>query len=141
MAESGKPSWVSRPPRVGNVITCLYPKDPKGELRPVLVLAVLSGSEGGYAVRVAYGTKSLDHKTRGEIDLIIESKNDVDTCGLALPTRFDLEEIAVIPWEPPDCDCWRGRYTPVLGELPADKQVDAAYKLAAIQNKKNRAAE
>lgn len=136
MAAIDKPGWVARPPRVGNVITCLYPNDPKGQLRPVLVLETLAGSGGGFAVRVAYGTKSLDYETRGKIDLIIDSAPDIDACGLAIPTRFDLEETAMIPWEPPDCDCWRGRYSPILGELPVKQQVDCAYKLAAIQNKK-----
>lgn len=133
---AAKPSWVSRPPRVGNIVTSLYPNDPKGRLRPVLVLETLAGSVSGYAVRVAYGTSSLDKDTRGKIDLIIESQSDVDACGLAVPTRFDLEETAIIPWETPDCDCWHGRYSPVLGELPTEQQVDCAYKLAAIQNKK-----
>jgi len=100
-----------------------------------LVLEVQSGSEGGFAVRVAYGTKSLDYETRGNIDLIIDKPIDIDTCGLPLPTRFDLEEIATIAWEPPKCDCWEGFATPILGELPTSKQIDCAYKLAAIQNK------
>jgi hypothetical protein len=38
----------------------LYPGDPKGQLRPCLVLETQNGSEGGFAVRVAYGTKSLE---------------------------------------------------------------------------------
>src|SRR5215207_2633676 len=118
MALSGKPSWVSRPPRVGNIITCLYPGDPKGRLRPCLVLETSAGSAGGFSVRVAYGTKELDKQTRGDIDLIIESESDVEACGLAIPTRFDLELTAVILWEPPLCNCWRGRLTPKIGELP-----------------------
>lgn len=141
MAESAKPGWVSRPPRVGNVITCLYPNDPKGRLRPCLVLETLKGSEEGYAVRVAYGTSSLDHATRGKIDLIVESQSDITACGVAVPTRFDLEETAVISWEPPECDSWHGQYSPILGNLTVDQEKDAAYKLAAIQNKKKSAAE
>jgi hypothetical protein len=138
MASSAKPGWVSRPPRVGNIITCLYPNDPKGRLRPCLVLEVLAGSKGGFAVRVAYGTKSLDKATRGKIDVIIESRSDIDECGIAVPTRFDLEETATILWEPPDCGCWQGESSPVLGELPTIQQVDCAYKLQAIQNKQRR---
>lgn len=138
MAANAKPGWVSRPPRVGNVVTCLYPNDPKGALRPVLVLEALAGSSEGFAVRVAYGTKSLDYATRGKIDLIIDTKADIDACGLALATRFDLEECAIIPWEPPLCDCWHGRYSPVIGELPVKQQIDCAYKLAAIQNKRKK---
>jgi hypothetical protein len=89
-------------------------------------------------VRVAYGTKSLDKETRGQIDLIVESEAELDECGLAIATRFDLEETAVIPWEPPDCDCWHGRYSPVLGALPMSQQIDCAYKIQAIQNKNRR---
>lgn len=135
MAPSDKPRWVSRPPRVGNIVTCLYPGDPKGQLRPCLVLETQSGSKGDLAVRVAYGTKSLDYETRGKIDLIIDKPIDIDTCGLAVATRFDLEETATVPWEPPLCDCWTGFATPTIGELPFSKQIDCAYKLQAIQNK------
>ena len=135
MASSAKPSWVSHPPRVGNIVTCKYPGDPKGELRPVLVLQKREGDKGGFAVRVAYGTKNLNKEKRAHIDLIIEDQHLVDACGLAVPTRFDLENIAVLPWEPPDCGCWSGYNSPVIGELPTDQQIECAYKLAAIQNK------
>src|ERR1700743_893797 len=138
MAASAKPEWVSRPPHAGDIVTCLYPIDPKGRLRPCLVLEVLAGSGGGYAVRVAYGTKSRDKATRGNIDLIVESQSDMDECGVAVATRFDLETTATIPWDPPDCDCWRGCYSPILGELPKAQQIDCAHKLQAIQNKPRR---
>jgi len=84
MAPSAKPSWTSHPPRVGNIITCLYPGDPKGRLRPVLVLETQAGSGGSFAVRVAYGTSSLDTETRGKIDLIIDDAADIDECGHGL---------------------------------------------------------
>lgn len=136
MTPSDKPRWVSRPPRVGNIITCLYPGDPKKRLRPVLVLQTSAGSNGGFAVRVAYGTKSLDYDTRGQIDLIIDKPIDMDTCGVPLATRFDLENTAEVPWEPPFCDCWKGFGSPILGELPSSQQVECAYRLKAIQEKK-----
>ena len=135
MATADKPAWVSQLPRVGNIITCLYPNDPKGRLRPVLVLETRAGSAGTIAVRVAYGTTSLDHETRGKIDLIIEDEAEVDACGLAASTRFDLEETATIPWEPPLCGCWKGFDSPIIGELPVPQQIECAYKLQAIQLK------
>jgi len=135
MAQSANPSWVSRPPHVGNIITCLYPGDPKGRLRPVLVLEVRAGSVSGFSVRVAYGTRSLDYETRGSIDLIIDKPIDIDHCGVPEATRFDLETTAVVAWEPPSCDCWRGWATPILGELPTSQQVECAYRLKAIQEK------
>jgi hypothetical protein len=101
-----------------------------------LVLGVAKGSVDGYAVHVAYGTKSLDKTTRGKIDLIIELEADIDECGMAVPTRFDLENTAALMWEPPDFDCWKGRYTPVLGSLPKSQQVECSWKLQAIQDKK-----
>lgn len=66
----------------------------------------------------------------------LEESVGVMNAACAVPTRFDLEETATLVWEPPECDCWRGRYTPILGELPVKQQVECAYKLAAIQNKK-----
>ena len=135
MVPSAKPGWTSHPPRIGDIVTCLYPGDPKGRLRPVLVLETQAGSAGSFAVRVAYGTTSLDYATRAKIDLIIDAAADIDACGLAVATRFDLENIATIPWEPPFCDCWRGFDTPILGELPVAQQVECAFKLKAIQEK------
>jgi hypothetical protein len=60
----------------------------------------------------------------------------MDHCGLPLATRFDLEATADVPWEPPFWDCWKGWATPVLGELPTSQQIECAYKLKAIQEKK-----
>jgi len=100
------------------------------------VLETRAGSSGGYAVRVAYGTSNLNKEKRSQIDLIIESSTDINECGIAVPTRFDLEHTAVIPWEPPDCECWHGEYSPKLGALPLERQIDCAHKIAAIQNKK-----
>lgn len=97
-----------------------------------------SKDDTGYKVRVAYGTKSLDHETRGKIDLIVEDPADINACGIAVATRFDFEETAEIPWEPPDVDCWKGRYEPILGRLTVDLEKDAAYKMRAIQEKKNK---
>ncbi len=134
MAQNAKPSWVSRPPRVGNVITSRYPNDPKAVLRPCLVLEVQENS-GSYAVRVAYGTSTLKIEQRGNIDIIAQSQSDLDANGVAVPTRFDLENTALIPWEEPECGCWRGKYSPVLGNLTRDQEEDAARKLAALQNK------
>ena len=136
MAPSAKPSWASLPPHVGKIITCLYPGDPKAQLRPVLVLESLVGADGAsFAVRVAYGTKSLDRETRGKIDLIIDTAADIAACGLAVPTRFDLETTATLPWEPPQCDCWRGRISPIIGELPLAQQIECAHRLKAIQDR------
>jgi hypothetical protein len=130
-------SCSNRPTRSLKAAACSMPGWPPSLTRSLLplVLETQAGSGGGFAVRVAYGTKSLDYVTRGKIDLIIDSPEDIDICGLAVATRFDLENIATIPWEPPHCDCWRGRLTPILGELPMAQQVECAYKLAAIQNK------
>jgi hypothetical protein len=100
------------------------------------VLETRAGSGGGFAVRASYGTSSLDYETRGKIDLIVDSPADIEACGLAVATRFDLEETAELPWEPPLCDCWRGYHTPIIGELPVKQQVNCSYKLSAIQNKK-----
>jgi hypothetical protein len=86
-------------------------------------------------VRVAFGTGTVKEKIRGAIDLIIESDDDRDRCGLPKPTRFDLETIAILSWEPPECDCWRGFNSPVLGSIPKSKEIECISKLAAIQNK------
>ena len=137
-SQNAKPSWASHPPRVGDIVTCIYPGDPKQRLRPVLVLATLAGSGGDFAARVAYGTKSLDYTTRGGIDLIIDDHDDIDTCGLAVPTRFDLENVIVLPWTSPDFGCWYGYPTPKIGELPISQQVECAYRLNRIEQKRAR---
>jgi hypothetical protein len=100
-----------------------------------LVLGVAQGSAGGYAIHVAYGTKQLDKEKREAIDLIVENETEIGACGIAIPTRFDLETTAALVWEPPEFDCWHGRYSPVLGTLPRDRQIDCAYKLRAIREK------
>lgn len=135
MATNHRPSWVSLPPSVGNIVTCLYPNDPKGRLRPALVLGVAKGSQGDYAVHIAFGTKTLKKDTRGDIDLIIEFDADIAKCGIAIPTRFDLENTVAIQWGPPEFDCWTGRLSPIIGCLPKNLQIECGWKLYEIENK------
>jgi hypothetical protein len=135
MPTNNKPAWISRQPHVGDIVTCLYPNDPKGRLRPCLVLGVAKGSAGSYAVHIAYGTTNLNKEKRSEIDLIVDSEIDIKACGIPSATRFDLENTTALVWEQPDFDCWKGRYSPRLGSLPKNKQTECGWKLKSIKDK------
>ena len=131
------PDWVSQPPDVGDIITCYYPSDPKRALRPALVLELrVSDDLEEFSVRVAYGTSKTDRPEREHVSLTITDNGQVAMCGLAVPTRFDLETQATITWSQKECGCWRGFTSPVIGHLTKGLQVDCAHKLNEMQKKK-----
>jgi hypothetical protein len=81
-------------------------------------LTVLQGkTSGGYACKVAYGTKELKIIKRGTVDLIIQHTPHVTQMGLARPTRFDLDCVVTLPWNEEFFGCWVGRQSPVIGSL------------------------
>jgi hypothetical protein len=76
---------------------------------------------------VAYGTKILKIVKRKNIDLIIEERSDLAQFGLPRPTRFDLDLIALLPWEPPFFGCWSGYHSPIIGSLNEKFQREYAW--------------
>jgi hypothetical protein len=119
---SRNPAWTTAPPSAYDIVTAWYPEDgqedPGPKLRPCLVLAVLQGkTSGNFACRIAFGTKELKIIKRGELDLIIQNAAHVQQMGLARATRFDLDCIATLLWDPKFFDCWHGYQSPVIGSL------------------------
>ena len=72
---------------------------------------------GTFACRIAYGTTYLKYVQRRYLDLIIQDPADLDQIGLAHPTRFDLDSIALLPWASEFFAVWRGYRTPRIGAL------------------------
>ena len=136
---SGKPAWTSAPPSTYDIVSCWYPEveapdDPGPELRPALVVKVYKGKKtGAYACEVAYGTKNLKVIRRGEIDLIISHPPRLQV-GLARATRFDLDRIVLLPWEPPFFEPWTGNPTPKIGALTEECIRDYAFLMMKRQS-------
>ncbi|OEC94396.1 hypothetical protein A9Z06_33355 [Rhizobium sp. YK2] len=94
------------------------------------MLSVLKGkSTGSIAVRVAYGTKNLKFEQRKNIDLIIQHYAHLGEHGLAMATRFNLddESIEILPWDEESFGCWTGHNHPRIGHLSDQYMRDLAY--------------
>jgi hypothetical protein len=99
-------------------------------LRPCLIPAVLRHkTTGEVAVKIACGTKTLKTWLRADRDIIIRNTSDLDAMGLAVATRFVLDEDPLItfPWRPPCFGCWSGRKSPRLGTLLLEYQKEFAW--------------
>jgi hypothetical protein len=120
---SAKPAWTLSPPSAYDIVAYWYPESekvttPGPRLRPSLVTQVLRGEgTGAIACRVVFGTKTLKIINRGSIDLIVQDPRDLSQLGLPRPTRFDLDRVLTLPWEPPFFGCWAGYPTPKIGSL------------------------
>lgn len=126
------PDWLSQPPAAFDIVAAYYPETrPKGELmlRPCLVLDVLRSKKGGdFACRVAFGTKNLKFHRR-HVDLIIQNAADLNTIGLPMATRFDLDQknLIILPWTEEFFGCWRGYSHPRIGKLTEAYVKEYAY--------------
>lgn len=133
---NGEPSWTSQPSRCGDIVTCWYPNDPKKRLRPVLVIETRHSEDGKeFSCRVAFGTSSLDHATRAKFDIILDDPADIANFGLAIATRFDLGDTALLEWTPKFFDCWRGYSTPIIGRISGEHYIDLGYKVSRLEFK------
>jgi len=54
---------------------------------------------------------------RRHLDLIIQDPDDLDRIGLVHPTRFDLDNRALLPWSSEFFGVWSGHRTPRVGTL------------------------
>jgi hypothetical protein len=130
---SAKPAWTLAQPSAYDIAACWYPQDeaqdkPGPDLRPALITQVLQGkATGQFACRVAYGTTILKIIKRKDLDLIIDQPSDLDQIGLPRPTRFDLDRVTLLPWEPPFFGCWSGYRSPKLGSLTEKLQREYAW--------------
>jgi hypothetical protein len=88
-------------PEIGDIIWCRFPQRPRDlpgpKSRPALVLAV---SDDDSVIKVAYGTSQhLNRMLSGEFAI---RKQDNPSAyllaGLSYDTKFDLRNIANIPW-------------------------------------------
>lgn len=130
--ETPPAEWFKRPPSALDIVTCYYPEtqpEPGGpKLRPALVLSVLRDKTMGMiALRIAYGTTNLKLMQRSESDLIVQNAEDMRIIGLPRATRFDLEELVILPWCPPYFECWEGYETPKIGQLTEPYAKDLAW--------------
>lgn len=138
---SSTPEWTQSPPSVFDIVTGYYPETkPRGDgpvLRPCLVLRVLrSKLSGEIAVELTYGTKNLKTWARIDKDIIIQNTTDLDEMGLAVATRFNLDDDHRIirPWKPPHFDCWSNQRTPKIGSLLVDYQKEYAWIMMRRQS-------
>lgn len=132
MSGANEPHWVRAPPSAFSIVACWYPEDddanPGPTLRPALVTAVLAGKTAGlFACKVAFGTRTLKLIKRGHVDLIIEDGRHLRQMGLHRPTRFDLDQIALLPWSSAFFGCWSGYSSPILGSLLESYVKDYAF--------------
>lgn len=136
MASPTPPKWLTQPPTAFDLVTARFPEsNPKGELRlrPCLVLNVLRGkTDGAIACRLAYGTKNLKFIQRKTLDIIVQNHDDLDSMGLSMATRFDLDSknVAVLPWTEEYFGCWTGYQHPKIGALSEDYIKTYAYIMA-----------
>lgn len=80
-----------------------------------------------YACEVAFGTKNLKIPRRLGWDLIIQNAGDMARFGLAVATRFDLDNVELLPWDEEFFDCWSTKESPKLGSLTEDYIRDFAF--------------
>lgn len=135
------PEWTKSPPSVFDIVAGHYRESkPRGEgpsLRPCLVLDVRRNTRTGeFACKIAYGTKTLRAWARHDRDIIIQNTSDLDEMGLAVATRFVLDEdqCIVMPWKPPHFGCWTGRRSPRIGSLLLDYQKHYAWIMMLRQS-------
>lgn len=132
LAKSPQPKWTQSPPNQFDIVACYFPEtNPKGalRLRPCLVENVYQGKSGLFAVDVAFGTSNLKISQRMGLDLIIQNLQDMNTIGLPMATRFDLDPVNSVrlPWIDTYFGCWRGYPSPFIGRITAQYQKEYAY--------------
>jgi len=135
MTGSSAPSWLLQLPRALDIVTVLI-DDGKNELRPAVVIDRRKYSNGLQALRVAIGTKNLKFPERQNIDLIVQNSRLISEFGLAMATRFDVEQWVILPWTTEFFGCWSNRTTPIIGRLSGDSLTDFAWKMYAADIKR-----
>lgn len=92
------------------------------------VTHVLQARDSGrFACRIVFGTTNLKVDQRRHLDLIIEEADHLSAIGLARATPFDLDSVAILPWNSRFFGCWSGYPTPILGPLIENDVKEYAY--------------
>ena len=83
-----------------------------------------------FLVRVVYGTSKLKSNDR-PYDFSIENHVNRLLCRLPQGTRFDLDQVAWLPWARPYFVARENDPTPVISVLPRGVQIDFAWHMKA----------
>jgi hypothetical protein len=123
--------WYATAPAAYDIVTCWFPDDPREELRPCLVTNVYHSKSRAdrFFVRVCFGTKNLKVLKRQHLDVLVQNRSDVQSFGLVVPTRFDLDYAQKLPWNDKFFGLWGGASRPVIGALREEYVKDYAYKM------------
>lgn len=124
------------PPKL-SIVWCafpdhLFPERPGPKNRPALVLAARYADDppaNRFVVRVVYGTSKLKSDKRPH-DFTIENYGMRLMCRLPQATRFDLDQVAWLPWARPYFEPFENE-TPVMSILPMAAQQDFAWLMQA----------
>lgn len=120
------------------IVWCRFPYDkslgdPGPKPRPGIVLNIALDEESGEGeVQVIYGTTQLKMMQRMN-DFFVTNVAEMDACGLNKATRFDLDNIAWLPWAEEWFGTLRGHTTPVIGALSPHNVRLLQYDLARRQ--------
>jgi len=105
--------------------------EPGPKPRPAIVLNASTHDDGTGEVQLIYGTTNLKMHERRQ-DFFVANNADMDACGLYRATRFDLDQIAWIPWAEEWFSAVRDYSSPIIGSLTGHKvkllQTALAYK-------------
>lgn len=111
----------------------ISPGKPGPKPRPALVLKVRYADDppqDRFLIRVVYGTSKLKSAER-PMDFVIANYGTRLLCRLPQGTRFDLDQVAWLPWAKPYFVPRQGSSTPVISVLPRAVQIDFAWHMKA----------
>lgn len=129
---------LSTLPAPYDIVWCRFPThkelgEPAPKSRPAIVLnAGLDNEAGEGEVQLIYGTGvlKLNQRTR---DFFVTNVAEMDACGLNKATRFDLDQIAWIPWADEWFEVLPSYDSPIIGHLSAHAVKLLQYELSYRQ--------
>jgi hypothetical protein len=133
---------ISTLPAPYDIVWCRFPNhgslgNPSLKPRPALVrnVATIDGERG--EVQVVYGTTKLKMMDRRG-DFFISNQAEMDASGLYRATRFDLDNVAWLPWAIEWFDVLPDYNSPVIGHLTGHGikklQLLVSYKQARLSS-------
>lgn len=108
-----------------DIVWCRFPfypdLKPALKARPALVRNTAESADGILEVEVVYGSTNLK-SLRRQNDFYITKASEMDACGLYRATRFDLDNLAWLPWTT-EWFATLPRYpSPIIGHLSEEAQ-------------------